>query len=301
MKCEEIQEYLSALCDGERIPSQAAEHIGTCDPCRARMNEYLRIGVELRRLASMDETEGEQASAWKMAPRKISSWWGKGWETMRIPRFAFALLLIAIVALGSGLVLSKVRAQAHGNVLMLTYKLPDGQVNRCALSLVDEKNNVCALLEPAHFLLELKTLSQNGDQIQLGVRAKYTPGTPQAGSFTASLDDVKKVEQEHHWITPGQDSQIDIPDWGTMVLSGELMDHLPPSVELAGAQMDPKPGKLQVVSPLLIRDQKIWFDFEGAGTMDSRGVRMYVPEKGLWKLSVSPLKGGVEAKMNLNP
>jgi hypothetical protein len=300
MKCEEVQEFISVLCDGEGIPPVAAEHIGACQSCSERMTDYLKIGAELRRLASMNIAGEVQSGVWKQTERNAPSWWGKGWETMRIPRFAFALLLITIMALGSGLVMSKVRAQAHGTVLMLTYKLPDGRINRCALSLVDEKKNFCGLLEPARLLLGLKVLSQNRDQIELGVRTKYTPFTPQAGSFTASLDDLEKVEEKHHWITPGQDLQIDIPDWGNMALSGELMDHMPPFAAVTGAQMDPKPGKLQVVSPLLIRDKKVWFDFEGSITMDMGGVRMYVPGKGLWKLSVLPLEGAVEAKTNLN-
>ena len=298
MKCEEVHEHLSALCDGERIPSDAAEHIGACESCRERVNGYLKIGVELRRLASVDAGEVREG-AWQQTQRKVPSWWGKGWETMRIPRFAFALLLITIVALGSGLVMSKVRAQTHGSVLLLTYKLPTGLTNRCALSLVDEKQNLCTAVVSPNFILLVKTLSQNGDQIELGVHAQYKQLDPTVSIDI--LDELKKIEEKHYWITPGQDLQVNITAWGDMTLSGELVDHLPPAFTLdPDIQMDPKPGKLQLISPLLLRDKKVWFDFENSGAMGQRGALMYVHGKGLWKMSLSPLEGGVEAKVSVN-
>jgi hypothetical protein len=85
-----------------------------------------------------------------------------------------------------------------------------------------------------------------------------------------------------------------------MILTGELLDHMPPFVAVSGAQMDPKSGELQVISPLLLRDNKVLFDFEGSMSKGMRGVQMYMPGKGLWVLSLTPLDGAVEAKVNLN-
>jgi len=209
MKCEEIQEYLSALCDGERIPPEAAEHIGVCEACQARMNEYLRIGVELRRLASVESTREMELGAWKHSPQETSGWWAKGWETIRIPRFAFVSLLVLVVALGSGLVLSRVRADTHGTVLLLTYKLPDGRIERCALSLVDEGKNLCATIPSPNSILLMKTLSQNGDRIELGVHAQYKSLDPQIPINI--LDELKNIQEKRYWITPGQELRVDIP------------------------------------------------------------------------------------------
>lgn len=218
---------------------------------------------------------------------------------MQIPRFAFALLLIVVIALGSGLVISRVRAQTHSTVLLLTYKLPDGRINRCALSLVDEKNNLCVTVSSPNSILLMKTLSHDGDQIELGVHAQYKGLDPSVSIDI--LDELKKIEEKRYWITPGQDLQVDFPGWGKMTLSGELMDHLPPALMLdPDVQMDPKAGKLQLISPLLIRDKKVWFDFENSAAMGHAGAAMYIRGKGLWKISLSPLEGGVEAKVNLN-
>ena len=41
MICTEAAEFVSALCDGEIIPPSAAEHIGGCSSCKARLSDYL--------------------------------------------------------------------------------------------------------------------------------------------------------------------------------------------------------------------------------------------------------------------
>jgi hypothetical protein len=56
MNCELAEEYVSALCDGQKIPQVAAEHLGKCRRCQLELNEYAAIGAELRRLASLDES-----------------------------------------------------------------------------------------------------------------------------------------------------------------------------------------------------------------------------------------------------
>ena len=117
MNCDHAAEFVSALCDGETIPSAAAEHIGSCGECQKRLREYIEMGVELRRLASIDVVVSGPAPEWKREPRTVANYWRKGWETMRIPRFAFALLVGAILVLGSSLAIIKVRARSEGSGL----------------------------------------------------------------------------------------------------------------------------------------------------------------------------------------
>jgi exosortase D (VPLPA-CTERM-specific) len=80
MKCEEAAEFVSALCDGESIPPVAAEHVGACESCRARLKEYGEIGAELRRVASLDSPSEARARTWETRQRTTSSWWEKGWD-----------------------------------------------------------------------------------------------------------------------------------------------------------------------------------------------------------------------------
>ena len=133
MKCEDAAEFVSALYDGERIPPKAAEHLGGCETCRGRLDAYAGMAAELRRIASLEETVNE-AGSWQKQEQTRSSWWHKSTETMRIPRFAFALMLVAIVLLSGGLVLVRARPGSGGSVLWLVAKLPDGKTFHCALA-----------------------------------------------------------------------------------------------------------------------------------------------------------------------
>ena len=47
LHCEDAAEYVSALADGETIPSSFAQHIGACTACQARLHHYLAMGAEL--------------------------------------------------------------------------------------------------------------------------------------------------------------------------------------------------------------------------------------------------------------
>jgi hypothetical protein len=137
MKCEEAAELVSALCDGETIPRSAAMHIGECEVCHGRLKEYAELGAELRRVASLERREEVKVRNWEKSERAAPSWWWKGWETMRIPKFVFAMLLVTIVVLGSGLAVVKALAHPQGKVLMLVAQRPDGITVRCSLSLED--------------------------------------------------------------------------------------------------------------------------------------------------------------------
>jgi hypothetical protein len=306
MNCADVQEFLSALCDGERIPPLAAEHIGSCSSCRQRIGEYVEIGTELRLAASVEIAKEVQPGMWKQTQREtlrspLAGLWERGRETMQLPRLAFALLLLTILVLGSGLLIDKVRAQSEGTVAMLTVTIPSGETNRCALSLVDEKNNFCAWLDPIRYLLGLKAYSYDGTKIELGVRAKYTPLVPTAGTYSASLNDLDRVPEQQYSLRPGEPLQIEVPGWGNMVISGELMDHMPPWITVNNdVRMDPKPGTLQVISPLLLRDKRVLAEFESGIVMNNTGAEMYVPGEGLWTLSLLPLERGVETKVNVN-
>ncbi len=305
MICSEVGEFISALCDGETVPPAAAEHIGGCVMCGARLHEYLALGAEMRRVASLERVEDIPVRSWGKERRTAQSWWTKGWETMRIPRFAFALLLIAIVALGSGLIVTRAKAHTEGSVLMLTItNTPESETPlRCALSLVDKKLDRCAFLSPPQNMLGIRILSHSADQIELGIREQYTPTPAKAGSYTASINDLEKVPEVSYWFRPGEKLEIPIPGARPLNLTGELSDHIPPFVALNhDVEVDPKARELRITSPLLLRGDKVLFDFEGGSSIQkgSSVVQMYMPGQGLWALSLRPLEGGVQAEVNMS-
>src|SRR6266705_1182444 len=130
MNCVEAAECVSALFDGEPISQEAAAHLSDCEECRALLNEYAEMGAEVRRMASAAVPQTISEGRWRLAePAAASKWLTKWRGTMRIPRFAFALMLLAIFALSGGLALVKARPGGNGSMLFLTFRVPPkGQV-----------------------------------------------------------------------------------------------------------------------------------------------------------------------------
>jgi hypothetical protein len=310
MKCEEGAEFVSALCDGEKIPRAAAEHVGTCKVCAMRLTEYAEMGAELRRVASLESTEPSPLT-WGKQQRTKSNWWQKGWETMRIPRIAFALLVVAVLVMGSGLVLVKARAQAQGKVLMLRVKPENGQSMLCALT-QDEPPGPYSDFPLCASILNLKSgllidgfriISKNGDRVELGVRAGFTAFPVDArGGFSASLEDIRKLPESTYWLEPGEKLEVEVPGTGPLTVTGELTDHVP-AVVTESNQLDPGPDELRAFSPVLLRNKKVILDFEGLlGTAATKkdGVFIYAPGEGRYILSLSPLEGAVQGHVTLS-
>lgn len=299
MKCEEAREFVSALCDGEMIPRSAAEHIGECKACRMRLKEFAEMGAELRRVASLETATEATVRDWKKTKKAMPSWLWKGRKTVRVPRFVFASLLVVIVALGSGLAILKVRAQNQGAVLMLRVTPPDGQTVQCALSLENPKMASCETLGP-RFAFALRFIAKDGNRIEIGARLKSW-GPVSDGSLVTLDSLLAGVEEHQYWFEPGQELKIPFSDSGAVVVAGALTDHMP---TLLGAgtdePMDPKPDELRFISPALVQGKEILFDFEGGSAIadgKDRGIEMYVPNVGLYRIALSPLKGAVEGRV----
>ena len=64
MTCNESAPFISALCDGEQIPREAATHLDVCPDCRARLADYVQMGVELKRIASETASESAPMISW---------------------------------------------------------------------------------------------------------------------------------------------------------------------------------------------------------------------------------------------
>lgn len=303
MKCEESAELVSAVCDGELIPPEAAEHIGECRECHALLNEYVRIGAELRRLASLEMSQAVAAGVWGKKRWRFSAIWQKGWETMRIPKLAFATLVLATLALGSGLVMTKVRAQAGGPVVVLTVTPDGGEANRCALSIRDPKFHRCAAVEMVKSGLveyEVEVLGDEGGRMQLGVRSRFvTPPGPE--SFTLSAAEFADLPQQKYWFEVGQRVQAEIPGVGLLTITGEYLDHIPTTLSLfENNQLEPRANELRITSPLLLRDNRTVFDLQSMILLadhDFKAVEMYEPGLGRYIYSLAPLRGSVEGKV----
>jgi hypothetical protein len=307
MNCNEAAEFISALCDGERIPSDAAAHVGDCPSCQARMRDYLAMGAEMRRVASLEFAEEAKPMAWETKQSGISTLWQKGWETMRIPRFAFAALVVGIVALGSSLAMVKVRAHSDGTVLMLAVSRGSAEALPCPLATADKNNAQCAafgVMGKSNVGYQISFLGRDGNRVQLGMRTKVY--SPLAGASRAfELDDFKAEQQKQYWFEPGQTLRVDLAGGGVLSVTGEWTDHIPTAGSLMGRNhdLDPGPDEMRIVSPLLLRDKKVVGDLEGGSTLANepdQGVLIYLPSEGFFILSLQKQEGAVEGEANMN-
>lgn len=293
MKCEEAVEFVSALCDGETIPRAAAEHVGDCEMCHARLKEYAEMGAELRRVASLEPMEQARVSTWEKSQSAASTWWWKGWGTMRISKVAFALLLVTIVALGSGLVMVKARAHTQGSVLILAIKTADDETLNCTLSLEDKNFRRCESMTLDR-IYEFRVVAEDGERVELAVRT----------GLTADVGVVDELPEKQYWFQPGEKLEINVPGMGPLVVTGELRDHMPALVgNDPNEQVDPKPDELRFVSPVLLRGKAVVSDFQGASAIAHKRqseIEFYAPGEGLFHISLSPLEGAVEGRITMS-
>lgn len=308
MTCNEAAEYTSALCDGESIPPGAAEHIRECEFCHGRMRDYVTMGMEIRRIAILEAATAVPSRIEIKPQNTLKQWLQKGWETMKIPRLAFAALLIGIIALGSTLAVVKVRAHDTGTVVLLSTVGPTKDpFMDCPLSTVDKNQASCmSILDVGERVLEYKLsfISRDGGRVLLGIRTSSHPISPGTRSYGPSdLDNEPAMEI---WLQPGEPAKIDVADIGTLTLSGEWLDHMPILVGQGGQDLSPAAGELRFAGPLLIKDRKLVGDLLGSiggifSTDDQDWASaIYLPGEGRFLIAQVPMTGAVEAHVAIS-
>jgi hypothetical protein len=299
MKCEDTAEYASALVDGEKIPREAAEHIGQCQVCTARLHVYAEMGAELRREASLWVAETPLAKTW--VRKNKFHLWRKGWESMRIPRFAFAFLLISIVGLTSSLVLMKARAQMQGAVLMLNIKTAGNKSLNCPLLIQGQHSTPCGSIMPVKggmLVSQYRIVAVDGSRVQLGVRTllkKIVPGE----TMHSSTNDVEGLPDTEYSFEPGDKLEMQGDGAIPILITGRYMDHMP--VIPGENDLDPEPNVMRIVSPVLLKNKEEVFDFDGLVVNDverGQGVNIYTPQSGRYVLALTPIPGAIQGKVN---
>jgi hypothetical protein len=100
---------------------------------------------------------------------------------------------------------------------------------------------------------------------------------------------------------PGQELKIEVPGFGPMTITGQFFDHLPTFLaRMENDKMDPRAEELRIYSPLLLRDNRVVFDFEYLPLIADRGIKavqVYEPGLGRYIYSLVPLRGAVQAKV----
>jgi hypothetical protein len=303
MICDDAAEYVSALCSGETIPPTAAQHIANCPTCQARLADYLALGAELRRTASLGLADAVPARTWSKPRNRLATWWQKGWETMRIPRLAFAVLIAGILALASALAVDKVRAHDSGTVVLLHTTGPDGLNADCPLSTQDKDKDVCRLVGefgPRFLGYKIQLLSRNGNRVLLAIRTLTYSVTPGVRVFNPV--ELEAAPAKEVWLEPGEPVKFEVEKFGILTIKGDWLDHMPILVAGRVPDLSPGQGELRLVSPLLLKGKNVAGDV-GANQISITGpnaVEAYIPGVGRFLLSHMPIKGAVEAHVNWN-
>ncbi|HEY0760246.1 MAG TPA: hypothetical protein VGD59_13425 [Acidisarcina sp.] len=302
MTCNEAAQFVSALYDGEVVPAGAAEHVRTCEGCQARLRSYSELGMELRRMASADLVAEVAPRTWNKPQPALSSWWHRGWQSMRIPRLALVTLLTIILVLGSALAVVTVRAHGHGDVVMLKVTPAPGVSNLCALSTQDKKWGQCAFIGGVnHQILsyQINLIGKDKDRVELGFRSRLDP----VGGGTYTLAALESAPERQYWFEPGETLQLDAPGLGQIEVTGEWMDHMPAVVGTGNHDLDPGANELRIMLPMLLHGKQVIGDVEGGSATVLKAdqeVILYMPGYGLFHFSLSPVAGAVRGDVRFN-
>lgn len=301
MICDDAAEYISALCDGQTIRPEAAQHFAGCPNCQQRLSDYLAMGVELRRTASLALAEAVPLLTWTKPQNLVAKWWQEGWRTMRIPRLAFAVLVASVVVLGSGLAVNTLRANNTGTVVLLSVTGPNGPLEDCPLSTLDKSPFVACQwygkIGSQSFALKIKLLSRGGNRVLLAIRTlTFKPGTDLSAFANGDVGPGRQI-----WFEPGEPLKFDVGTVGSLTLTGTWMDHVP-----VLGKLDPGPNELRLGSPLLLKDNVVVGDLSGAiggvygQDHQDEAMAFYVPGEGRFLISQLPMKAAVQAQVRFN-
>ena len=305
MNCEKAAEFVSAVCDGDLIPREAAEHLGGCEECKARLHDYVLMSVELKRLAIA--TAPERVGGISLGPQEQteSTWWQKGWETVRIPRFAFGVMLVTILSLAAGIAI--VRANGSERWFQFEVRTRQGVTAEIGLMSADPKGEIpdtaglVVVNEPDGTLAFIvRVLAGNSGSEKLGVRALwFRPNVSPPGIE----DKVHASPESEYWVIPGQTLSVPVKDYGQIEITGRLLDKLPDDRDPKEMRLYPKEGQFRLTSPqVFLVDGRVVSKGGGDGSNSTDGsfFAYYVPHDGFYIFAFREFPGAREGSIKGN-
>ena len=303
MNCEKAAESISALCDGERIPRAVAEHLGACEECKARLDEYLQMSAELKRVAIIAAPQSVRDVSWGPQETMKSSWWQMWRESMRIPRYAFGLMLVAIASLGAGIAI--VRANNAERWFHFEVRTQQGGMAETAIMSAEPKEpehpGPVITREPEGTLAFIvRVLGGTGGSVKLGVRAICLPQNADQGIEEKAL----AAPEKEFWVISGQKLSVPVKDYGQIEITGKLLDKLPEDQNPSEKRLYPKEGEFRVIPPevLLVDGHVLGSMPKGGGSGSTEGCffAYYAPHDGWYVFTFNALPGATEGKINAN-
>jgi hypothetical protein len=300
MKCEEAAEFVSALFDGEPLPQEAATHLAGCLECRLRLNEYSKIGVQLRCVASTLTPSGIPQGRWKLADPATVNWLTEWRGTMRIPRFAFALMVFALFALSAGMFLTR----AKGTYRWFQYELMgrDGKMIMSGTAPTNPGGNRyydadAGMPYPDGMVwFHVRFLEQIGEAEKIGVRAVWLP----QGDHSR-VARMRETPEREFLYSPGEELKIPVDDYGNLEIKGHFETTLPDNVRMG---LYPKDGTFRIDPPVvLVQGKEVLMKGDmggGQGSLDKSYFAYGAQEIGWYVFSAKPFAGSIEGVLTDN-
>lgn len=306
MNCKEAAECVSALFDGEPISRETAAHLSECQECRVRLNEYAEMGSELRDMASASAPQAIPEGRWRLAEPAAANHWLRKWRgTMRVPRFAFALMLVALLALSLLTGLSLTRAKGtdrwfqfevlgrDGKMIMGGAIPPNGEGN----PYYDGEAGMPYADGTVWF--HVRALERVGGIEKIGVRALWHVRGEQYGD--KFFETFRNMPEREVLYSPGEDLKIPVEGYGTLGIKGHFESTVP---ELVRRGMYPEYGKFRIDPPvLLVRENDLLGKYFSGGGELSLGTSYFAygqQDQGWYVFSSKPMEGAVEGAITMS-
>lgn len=225
---------------------------------------------------------------------------------MRIPRFAFALMLIAIFALSGGLALVKARTGGNGPWLLLTFKVPPtGQIMHLSTKTDHEAEigsfGVRGL--PGHVWTSVRFIRREGQRVELSVKTVYRDSESREPNGDTADEALKDIPAQDYWLDPDKELRVQVAGLGTMEVSGQFVDYVPIVPHRPNEPFDPLPEEFRLWNPVLLRENRVLVNMaplKATDTGNDAAAMLYSPGLGRFIFSSIPVQGGIEGKLQVN-
>lgn len=299
MNCSEAEVYVSSLYDGEAIPPVAAQHILQCEACRRTLNEYSRMGAELRLAAATDPIQPTPFSVPLQRNR-----FGFLWQRVTVPRLALAGLIACIML--SLAAIPIMHAQSKPLWFQFGYAFTQTGESNFYTAAKEGYDDTQSSLHPSNgspvaTALRVKVERISNDDVVLRCRAlpakvEVTPtgfrlGRPERD---LSLEDIASVHYK-----PGDSLTIPIEGGGTVFLKGNIVDHQP---KIAfGLPLELPADEMVVRSPVLTVENRLLGAIRGASASashEAQVVRLQTVSEGVFTFALQQFPGAVQGQAN---
>jgi hypothetical protein len=303
MNCDEVWPFVSALHDGESVPREAVEHMRSCSVCQARLEDYARMDVELRLLASSASEEAEMPHL----PQLRRRWRHTLTARVLVPRLALGVGLFAILGLSVGL--GWMRAQSGGLWFQFDLSNPDTQDRVGCLTQADGRWNEGFVSADAskRIGIRVKALDVENDRVRLSVKARVLEPAPgsdeekaanyQLGARSEEVIDqifANIAPQEFDYV-PGQTLEIPVEGGGKVAIKGEVFK-LRPSFSAQWYPLTLHPDEIALSKAAVVRGNEFLGEIHGGGSAraENSAIGICVPPLGAFVFALKPFEGAVQ-------